>query len=166
MKRINLIAAMILPVQLLFAQIPSVDLKKMDNRPFNTSEIKNEGKPLVIDFWATWCKPCVLELDAIAEVYEEWQEQTGVKIVAVSIDNTRSVGKVVPFVNGKGWEYEVLLDPNGEFKQAMNVINVPHVFLLDGEGKIVYQHTSYAPGDEEDFFEKIKKVAKGEEIHK
>ncbi|PLX05445.1 MAG: alkyl hydroperoxide reductase, partial [Marinilabiliales bacterium] len=92
------------------------------------------------------------------------QDETGVKIYAVSIDNSRSMGKVAPFVNGKGWEYEVLLDPNSAFKRAMNVVNVPHVFLLDKDGNVLYQHTTYAEGDEEELFELIKKVANGEKI--
>lgn len=150
----------------LFAQVPSTEIKDIENRPFNTDNIANDGKPIIIDFWATWCKPCVKELEAIAEVYADWQEETGVKLYAVSIDNSRSMSKVAPFVNGKGWEYEVLIDPNGDLKRAMNVINVPHVFLLDGNKKIVYQHTTYAEGDEEALFELIKKVAKGESIEK
>ncbi|MBI4646840.1 MAG: TlpA family protein disulfide reductase [Bacteroidia bacterium] len=141
------------------AQIPSVVIKNTDNRSFNTSEIKNDGKPIVINFWATWCKPCLQELDAISEVYDNWQKETGVIIYAVSIDNARTTAKVSPFVDARGWDYKILLDPNSDFKRAMNVINVPHVFLLDGKGEIVYQHTTYAEGDEEAFFEQIKKVA-------
>ncbi len=58
-------------------------------------------------------------------------------------------------VNAFGWDYEVFLDKNSDFKRAMNVVNIPHTFLVDGDGKIVYQHTSYAPGDEEELYDKI-----------
>jgi peroxiredoxin len=105
-------------------------------------------------------------MDAYSEVYEEWQDETGVKIYAVSIDDARSTAKVLPFVNGKGWEMEVLLDPNGDFKRAMNVNMIPHTFLIDGNGKIVYQHTSYYPGLEDEIYELVQKVAKGEDISK
>lgn len=145
-------------------KIPSVEIKTMDGKKFNTADISNDGKPIIIDFWATWCKPCVMELNSISEVYTDWQEATGVKLYAVTIDDSKSVNRVAPFVNGKGWEYEILIDQNSDFKRALNVINVPHVFVVDGEGNIVYQHTTYAEGDEKLLFEIIKKVSRGEKI--
>ena len=144
--------------------VPAVDVKKLDGSVFNTGKLNNDGKPMLVDFWATWCGPCKAELNAIAEEYADWQKETGVKLVAVSIDDARNMEKVGPYVNGKNWEYEVLLDPNGDFKRAMNVNNVPHIFLVNGAGEIVWQQNSSAPGDEEKIFELVKKVAKGEEI--
>lgn len=129
--------------------IPSITIKDLDGKPFNTSSITNDGKPVIVDFWATWCKPCVASLNGMNEVYAEWQEETGVKIYAVSIDDTRTMSSVAPFVAGKGWEFDVLLDANSDFRRAMNVNNVPHTFLLDGNGKIVLQRNTYTPGDEE-----------------
>lgn len=136
--------------------LPSVNLKRMDGTSFNTADIQNDGKPMVLNFWATWCKPCVNELNTISELYADWQKETGMKIVAISIDDPRTVNTVAPFVNGKGWEYEVLLDPNSEFRRAMNVNNIPHVFVIDGKGNIVAQHNSYSPGDEEKLYEEIR----------
>lgn len=140
-------------------QIPSVQIKTVDGKAFNTKDIKHDG-PIIIDFWATWCKPCVLELNTIAEDYADLVEETGVKIYAVSIDNSRTSARVAPFVNTNEWEYEVLLDPNSDFKRAMNVVNVPHVFIYDKNGKLVEQHTSYSPGDEDHLYELIRKLAK------
>ena len=103
-------------------------------------------------------------MQAYNDLYEEWQEETGVKIYAVSIDDSRSTTKVQPFVNGSGWEMEVLLDPNGDFKRAMNVNMIPHTFLLDGKGDVVYQHTSYYEGLEYEIFEKVQKIAEGQPL--
>jgi peroxiredoxin len=144
--------------------LPSVNIKTLDGQTFNTQDINNDGKPILISFWALWCKPCKKEMDAYNENYDDWQEETGVKIYAISIDDARSTAKVLPFVSGKAWEMEVLLDPNGDFKRAMNVNMIPHTFLLDGDGNIVYQHTSYYEGLEEEIYEMVQKVAAGEEI--
>ncbi|MAC94787.1 MAG: alkyl hydroperoxide reductase [Flavobacteriales bacterium] len=145
-------------------KIPSADVNKLDGTSFNTADIKNDGKPIIINFWATWCSPCKRELNNIAEMYEMWQEETGVKLVAMSIDDARNMAKVAPYVNGKGWEYDVYIDPNGDFKRAMGVNNVPHTFLVDGEGNIVWQHNSYVEGDEYELFELVKKLSEGEKI--
>lgn len=141
-------------------KIPSVELKTIDGKKINTSELNNTGKPIIINFWATWCKPCIKELSAIAEKYDEWQKETGVVLYAISIDDSKSISRVAPFVNTKGWDYVVLLDQNSDFKRAMNVINVPHSFILDKKGNIVYQHTTYAEGDENKIYEILKKISK------
>ncbi len=146
-----------------FAQnrnLPSVEVKTLDGDALNIQKIENKGNPIVISFWATWCKPCKKELNNIAEVYEDWQDETGVKLVAISIDDTRSMSKVAPYVNSSDWDYEVYLDPNGDMKRAMGVSTVPHTFLLNGKNKIVWQHRGYVEGDEEELLEQIKKVAK------
>jgi cytochrome c biogenesis protein CcmG, thiol:disulfide interchange protein DsbE len=146
--------------------IPSVNIKRINGSTINTDSITNDGKPFIISFWATWCKPCVMELNTIEENYKDWQKETGVKLIALSIDDARTTSSVGPFVNGKGWDYEVYLDPNGDFKRAMNVNMVPHTFLMNGKREIVDQHTSFAPGDEEHLYEKIKKVAAGQPLEK
>jgi len=149
-----------------YQKLPSVNIRNLEGETFNTQNITNDGKPILLHFWALWCKPCIKELDNYNDLYEEWQEETGVKIFAISIDDARSTGKVLPFVNGKDWAMEVLLDPNGDFKRAMNVNIIPHTFLIDGNGKIVYQHTSYYEGLEDEVYELVQKVAAGEDISK
>ena len=162
MKHFFTITILLFLASSLFSQnkkLPSIKLKTIDGKTVDLSTLSNNGKPIVISFWATWCKPCKTELNTIAEEYEGWQEETGVKLIAVSIDNARSTGRVEPYVNGQGWDYQVLLDPNGDLKRAMNVNNVPHTFLIDGKGNIVWDHNNYAAGDEEELFEQIKKYA-------
>ncbi|MFT6200512.1 MAG: thiol-disulfide isomerase/thioredoxin [Vicingaceae bacterium] len=136
----------------------------MDGTTFNTGDIDNDGKPVIINFWATWCSPCKRELNNIADLYEDWVDETGVKLIAISIDDARNMAKVAPYVNGKGWEYDVYIDPNGDFKRALGVNNVPHTFLVDGKGKIVWQHNSYAEGDEYELFELVERLSRGESI--
>ncbi len=136
-------------------KLPSIEVKDLDGNVFSTDSIQNDGQPIIIDFWATWCKPCIKELMALDENYEDWQNETGVKIYIVSIDDSRSMSRVAPFVNGKAWEFDVLLDPNQDFKRAMGVVDVPHTFLLDGDGNIVLEHTAYTEGDEDEYYEKL-----------
>ena len=139
--------------------LPSVDVKTLDGSNFNIRNLENTGKPIVISFWATWCKPCKKELNNIAEVYEDWQDETGVKLIAISIDDSRNMHKVAPYVNSSDWDYEVYLDPNGDLKRAMGVSTVPHTFLLNGKNEIVWQHRGYMEGDEDELLEQIEKIA-------
>jgi len=141
------------------AKLPAVDIQTIDGKVFNTSEIQNDGKPIIVSLWATWCKPCIAELLAIADEYEDWVDETGVKLYAIAIDDAKTSARVAPFVKGKGWDYTVLLDVNSDFKRAMNVNDVPYMCILNGKGEIVWQHTSYAPGSEQEVYEIVKRLA-------
>ena len=130
------------------AALPSVALKDVNGKTVQIDQIGGKGKPVIISFFATWCKPCMRELKAIDELYPDWQDEYGVEMYIVSTDQGQDSKKVKPLVDGQGWNYHVLLDPNGELKRAMNVQNVPHVFVIDSNGKTVYNHLSYTDGDE------------------
>lgn len=163
MKKTFIIIVSLLFASTFYAQdqkIPSVKLKDLTGNTIDTQSLSNDGKPMVITFWATWCSPCKRELNNYAELYDDWQDETGVKIIAVTIDDQRSVSRVAPYVNSSGWEFEVLLDTNKDFSRAMQVINVPHTFLIDGKGNIVWQHNNYSDGDEDELYEEIKKLTK------
>jgi cytochrome c biogenesis protein CcmG, thiol:disulfide interchange protein DsbE len=144
--------------------IPAVSVQDINGHKVNTAELSNNGKPIIISFWATWCKPCISELTTINEVYSDWQKETGVKLIAVSIDDARSSPKVLPMVNAKAWDYEVLLDQNGDFKRALNVNAVPHTFLINGKGEIVWQHTSFIEGNELELIELVRKLEAGQPL--
>ena len=143
-------------------KLPSVELKTLDGVKINTSEIENGGKPIIISFWAMWCTNCMKELKALDEVYADWQAETGVKLVAISIDDAKSVDKVKPFVNGKNWDYEFYLDPNKDLYRALNINQIPHTFILNGKGEVVWQHVTYTEGSETEMYEIIKKIASGQ----
>lgn len=139
-------------------KIANVKLKDLQGNTVETGTLENDGNPIVVCFWATWCSPCKRELNTYAEMYEDWQDETGVKIVAVSIDDQRSVSRVNPYINSVEWDYDILLDTNSDFKRAMGVNNVPHTFLLDGDLNIIWQHNNYAPGDEDELYHELTKM--------
>ena len=145
-------------------KIPATTLKTLDGKKINAKDFSNEGKPFIINFWATWCTPCKAELNNIHEVYADWQSETGVKIITISIDDPRSSAKVAPYVKKQGWQYEVYLDENQDFKRNMNVNNPPQTFLVDGTGRIVWSHTGYAEGEELQLIEQVRKLLKGEAL--
>ena len=133
-------------------QLPNIQVQTLNGQSINIRSLRESGKPMLISFWATWCKPCIKELDAINEVLEDWQDEVDFNVVAISVDDTRSLSRVRPFVNGRGWEIPVYLDQNADLKRALGVNNIPHVLIVDAAGKIVWQHASYQMGDEENYY--------------
>ena len=163
MKKIVLLAALMMSACFAFAQqLPSVTVTDLSGKQINTADLSNDGKPMIINFWATWCKPCLKEMSAINDVYIDWQDETGMKVIAVSIDQAQNINKVKPLVDGEGWEYEVLLDPNSEFRRAMGVQMIPHVFVIDGNGKVADSRSGYTEGAESHLIEKIRELIAGE----
>lgn len=140
------------------AQLPSVQLKDINGKTVDTATLNNDGKPMVISFFALWCKPCQRELKAINDLYADWQDETGMKLVAVSIDQAQDIQRVKPFVESEGWEYEVLLDPNSDFKRALGIQMIPYVMIIDGNGNIVEQRNGYTDGSENHIIEKIREL--------
>lgn len=164
-KIITLIVLAIISIAT-YAQLPSGQLKTLDGKTIPTDSLTNNGKPFAICFFATWCKPCNRELDAISEVYPDWQEETGMKIYAISTDKAQDTHKVKPMVDHKGWEYEVLLDANSVFLHALGITTIPHTLIIDGNGKIAKQHNGYSDGSEIFIIEEIKKLLEKKEERK
>ena len=144
------------------AQVPSVVVENSKGEAFNTASLVEEGTPMIISFWSTSCKPCIRELDAVYDALPDWKEEVNFRVVAVSTDDSRLLAKAKSFAEGRGWgeDYVLLFDKNQDFMRAMNVSVVPHVFVVDGKGKVVYSHTSYVPGNEVELLEAIKKCSK------
>ena len=141
---------------MLFAQqqLPNTSLKTLSGANTTLSEIAAENELIVVSLWATWCVPCKNELDAVADVYDDWVSETGVKYFAVSIDDSRTAKRVKPMINGKGWEFEILLDENSDLKRAFGVSTVPYTVIIKS-GEIVYKHTGYTPGYEDELYDRI-----------
>ena len=165
MKKFFVTLLFLLPLTVVLAQsnnqLPVMVIKTLDGREVSTSVFENEGKPYVVSFWATWCRPCLKELTAIDEIYEDWKE-LGVKLIAISTDDARTRANVMPMVSGRGWDFEFYLDENGDLKRAMGVNMVPHTFILNGKGEVVYQHTSVSDGIEWEMNDKLKAIVEDE----
>jgi cytochrome c biogenesis protein CcmG, thiol:disulfide interchange protein DsbE len=142
-------------------KLPSVHVKTYNGKDFNISDFQECGKPVIITFWASWCKPCIKELTAVSELYESWKEETGVIIYAISVDDSRTLNKAKLMINSKNWEFEFYFDINGDFKRAMGVVDVPHTFILNSSGEIIYQHSSYMEGSESEMIKKIREDLSG-----
>jgi cytochrome c biogenesis protein CcmG, thiol:disulfide interchange protein DsbE len=138
--------------------LPDVQIKDLQGQVVSTKKLTESHQPTIISFWATWCKPCLQEIAAIAENLDDWQKSANVKFIAISVDDSRSKARVPTLINAKKWTFDVYIDENSDFQRALNVLNVPHTFILDANGNIIYQHTSYALGDEEEYFEAIRKI--------
>ncbi len=139
---------------------PKVNLKDLKGNPVKTESFMDNGKITVVSFFATWCKPCQLEMDNIGEIYEDWQEAYDMEMIAISIDDARGAAKLNALVKSKDWDYQILLDERQQIKNALGFQTIPQTFLLDQNGNIVYEHNGYKPGDEIELEDHIAELAK------
>lgn len=140
-------------------EFPDITLSDIEGNNVSLKELTNSDDIKIFSFWATWCVPCINELDAIADVYEEWQDETNVELIAISTDDARTGKRVIPLVNGKGWEYQILLDKNQDLKRALNINVLPYVVVVKN-GEIIHTRTGYTPGSEEELYEVVKEHSK------
>lgn len=143
-----------------FAQkeMPNISLKSDKNKTYNVKTSFNEKDKLyVFSFWATWCVPCLNELDAINNNYAKWTKELNMEVIAVSVDDARTQKRVKPLLNGKKWPYTVLLDTNQDLKRALSVANVPYTIVVKNR-KIVYIHNGYSQGAEQELYNKLKQL--------
>ena len=160
MKKIVLLLLLIISFQAYSqTELPDIDLTTLDGKTLSSIEATTQENVVVVSLWATWCVPCLKELDAISELYDEWQDETNVELIAVSVDDSRTVKRVKPLINGKGWDYTILLDKNNDFKRALGAATVPLTLLIKNN-QIVYRHSGYTAGAEFELYEKIKEYSK------
>ena len=141
------------------AQLPSVKIENRKGEVINTASLVDGKTPMIISFWAVTCKPCIRELDAINDAMPDWLDEAKFRVVAISTDDSRFSAQARAWVEGHGWnDFNVLFDKNQEFMRAMNVSYTPQVFVVDKNGKVVYSHTGYTPGSEQELIDVIKSL--------
>lgn len=137
--------------------LPVLPIKNITGNSVPFSSVINTNAVTVISFWATWCVPCINELDALQEKLDE-RTQQHFQLIAISTDEARTVQKVRPLVKSRGWTFKIYLDESNEIKRAFNVSNIPFVIIVN-KGKIVYQKSGYTQGDEDVLLEKINQLS-------
>ncbi len=157
MKKICLFLLLVANLSFAQQEFPSVDLKSLESEIISTSSFNEQDKLYVFSFWATWCAPCIQELEAISEVYADWKTQINVELIAVSTDDSRTQKRVKPLINGKGWEYKVLLDTNQDSKRKLSIANIPYLVVVKN-GKIVFIQNGHTPGAEDELLAKLKSL--------
>lgn len=159
-KRILIVFMMVSVLLPAMAQkeLPKVMVENLKNETIDIRSVLSDSLPVVLSFWGTTCKPCLMELDALAEVYEEWQETVAFKVVAVATDDSRAASKVKAMAGGRGWPFEVVLDKNQDLKRAMNINSIPFLYVVDKKGNIVYTHSGYTPGSELEVYDVLKNL--------
>jgi peroxiredoxin len=130
-------------------KFPNASLKTIAGASIESKQLLNNNTPVVISFWATWCKPCLQELDAFNEMGEQWSKETSARIVAISIDDSRTAAGIKKTAALHDWSFTVLWDENQELKRALNISMIPHTIIVDRQGNIVKRYTAYIPGNEE-----------------
>lgn len=137
-------------------KFPETSLKNLEGKLINISDITSNNDRTIISFWASWCKPCKMEMDAIGENFDQWQEDYDVEMIAITIDNTRGLAKVPGIIAAKDWPFTFLSDPNQELQHSLNFQTIPQTFVVDKNNNILYSHNSYSPGDEYELEEALK----------
>ena len=159
-KLMFLMLALFVGVSASAQTLPDVKVENQEGKVISIRDVV-DGTPMIISFWSTTCKPCIMELNAINESLYEWLDEVDMKVVAVSVDDARTLSRARAMTQGQGWDdFTCLYDKNQDLKRAMNVSLTPHTFIVDGKGNIVYSHSGYTPGSEQELFEKIKKLQK------
>ncbi len=144
----------------LFAQhqLPDLNLLDIDGKKTSLkNDFAEKDKIYIFSFWATWCSPCINELDEINDSFDEWKKSINVELIAVATDDSRTQKRVKPLVNGKEWPYKILLDTNQDFKRAMTIVNIPYTIVVKN-GTIVHIQNGYVPGSVSELFEKLKNL--------
>lgn len=138
--------------------LPDVTLTNLEGKSILLkNEFSEKDKLYIFSFWATWCGPCINELDELNDVIADWKKELNLEVIAISTDDARTQKRVKPLVNGKGWPYTILLDTNQDLKRALTIVNIPYTLVVKN-GQIVHIQNGYVPGSETELFAKLKQL--------
>ncbi|MFY7757012.1 MULTISPECIES: TlpA family protein disulfide reductase [Flavobacterium] len=138
--------------------LPEVTLTNLEGKSIELKkEFAEKDKLYIFSFWATWCGPCINELDELNDVVEDWKKELNLQVIAISTDDARTQKRVKPLVNGKGWGYTILLDTNQDLKRALTIVNIPYTIVVKN-GQIVHIQNGYVPGSENELLAKLKQL--------
>lgn len=137
---------------------PNFKLESIDGNYVELIQMIGKG-PILLNFWATWCKPCMEEMNELNKIYDELKDK-GFSLIAISTDNEKTIAKVKPLVKSKGYNFKVLLDKNSDVARKYYAQQIPYSVLIDKEGKIISPHMGYMKGDEKKLREQILSLLK------
>ena len=163
-KILTVIVALLLaaPAVLSGQSLPNVKVQDASGKSISVRSLMDGKKPLVLTFWSTTCKPCMKELDALTDAYEDWNDEVPFLLYAVSTDDSRSLARAKALPAGKGWDaFPFLFDVNQDLMRALSISSIPHLVIYTPDGKLHYSHVGYMPGDEDTLFEEVRKASAG-----
>ena len=163
-KRINIIVFYSLVASMfIFGQdnstiskIPNIDIKLLNGKTTNIYKLLESG-PLLMDFWATWCKPCKQVMKHLNEFHNDYKDQ-GFQVLMINQDTPRSLGKVKAYINSKDYDFLVSTDPNQQIAKKLNGQIMPNLLLIKKDGTIQWRHQGYMPGEEKEIKQKIEEL--------
>ncbi len=156
-KLLFMLSAALFCLQASAQDLPTTTIKQLNGKPIMFNQIFKPGRVTLVSFWATWCVPCKAEIKNIKEKLADWKQEADFDVVTISIDDSRAAGMVKAYTKSQGWDWDVYLDQNSDLKRSLNFQNVPFTMIVDQNGKVVFQHTGYEEGGEDEVFEEIKK---------
>jgi thiol-disulfide isomerase/thioredoxin len=157
MKIIYFVIVFCMALQLQAQTVKNFNLKDTQNTSRSFEELKGE-KLTIIDFWATWCKPCLKAIPELNTIYDQFKDK-GVAVISINCDGPRSVAKVGPMSKSLKMNYPVLLDIDSTVKTQLNLAAFPTLILVDSKGKIVWIHEGFVSGDEKEIIAQIEKYS-------
>jgi len=141
--------------QLRAQTIPQATVVSPEGKSYAFEKLVSGDKPVIVSFWATWCVPCIKELNEINEFYPQWKKETGARMIAISIDNNRNAQRIPAFIKRQGWNFEVYHDKNMDLAKAYKIYSIPYMLIFKN-GEIIFENTGYIQGMSEDIYDIIK----------
>ncbi len=132
---------------------PEFTVEGLDGKKYVLRDLLAKG-PVLLDFWTTWCKPCLNELPELDKLYQKYQER-GFTLLTIASDDAKTLSKVKPMVKSRGFTFPVGTDPERKIGNAYSVRNYPTSYLIGRDGKILSVAQGYRPGDEKKLEEEI-----------